>query len=444
MKTKFAVLALGIMMITGGVFAQNTGKKFGSDPDACTRNYSIYKEFYKQKNYKDALPAWNKTIEICPEFNRGVWSDGEKMFKYKIENSEDQVKKEELIDSLLWVYDQRIKYFGTDPRYPEGYILGNKGVSILKYRPSDVQAGYETLAKSIELQKTNSYAAVLLTYMQSSRQLFIDGFIDAEVVLNDYETVMEVVDEVLAKDPSDSDYQTAKENIEIHFTKSGAADCEALTTLYSAKFEEMKSDGDWLKKIANQLRKAGCSDGQLFSDASEALFVINPDSDAAHNLAAMFLNQGDHEQAGEYLEKAISLGQESEELADMYYELALLKFSHFKEYQEARSLARKALEVRPNWGDPYILVGQVYVAAREQVFSDSFKRSTVFWAAVDQFIKAKSKDPEVASKANDLIMQYSKYFPNNEVVFFHTLKEGDPYKVGGWINENTTVRSSKL
>ena len=443
MKTKFVVLALGMILITSGLLAQNQGK-FGSDPDACTRNYSIYKEFYKQKNYKDALPAWNETIEICPKFNRGVWSDGEKMFKYRIDNCEDQVKKEELIDSLLWIYDRRIEYFGTDPRYPEGYILGNKGIAILKYRKGEVQAGYDNLAKSIELQKTNSYAPILLTYMQSSRQLFIDGFIDAEKVLQDYETVMEVIDEVLAKKPNDPEYIKARDNIEIHFTKSGAADCEALTNLYTPKLEEFKSDAEWLRKITSQLRKAGCSDGQLFSDAAEALFVIDPDAVAARNLAAMFLNQEDYEQAGAYLQKAIDLGQESEELADMYYELALLKFNQFKEYQESRALARKAIEVRPNWGNPYLLIGQIYIAAREQVFSDAFDRSTVFWAAVDQFIKAKTMDPEVASKANELINQYSKHFPNNEVVFFHTLKEGDQYTVGGWINENTTVRSSKL
>ncbi len=443
MKTKFVVLTLGIIMVTGGVLAQNSDK-FGSDPDACTKYYSLYKEFYKQKNFKDALPAWNKTIETCPKFNRGIWSDGEKMFKYRIESSTDQVKTEELIDSLMWIYDQRIKFFGTDPRYPEGYILGNKGISLLKYRKTEVQSGYEILGRSIELQKSNSNAAILLTFMQASRQLYIDGFIDAEQVLMDYETAMGVIDDVLSKDSNNSYYLQAKEGIETHFSKSGAADCEALTNLHSAKFEEMKTDVVWLKKMTNQLRKAGCSDGQLFYDAAEALFEIDPDADAAHNLAAMFLNQRDYEQARVYLEKAISLGQDSEELADMYYELALLNFNQFKEYQKARQLARQAIEVRPNWGNPYLLIGRIYIDAREQVFSDPFEQSTVLWAAVDQFIMAKNKDPEVSSKANDLINQFSKYFPNNEVVFFHTLKEGDNYKVGGWINENTTIRSSKL
>jgi hypothetical protein len=89
------------------------------------------------------------------------------------------------------------------------------------------------------------------------------------------------------------------------------------------------------------------------------------------------------------------------------------------------------------------LIGQLYIAAREDVFDNDFDQTTVFWAAIDKFAQAKNVDPEVADKANDLIRQYSKYFPNNELVFFHTLKEGDSYKVGGWINETTTVRSRK-
>ena len=98
------------------------------------------------------------------------------------------------------------------------------------------------------------------------------------------------------------------------------------------------------------------------------MFVLNPDADAAHNLAAMFLSQQDYDQAKMYLEKSIELGQDSEELADMYYELATLNYSHYKEYQTARTLARKAIELRPNWGNPHLLIGQLYVAAREEVF----------------------------------------------------------------------------
>jgi hypothetical protein len=62
---------------------------------------------------------------------------------------------------------------------------------------------------------------------------------------------------------------------------------------------------------------------------------------------------------------------------------------------------------------------------------------------VDKFIQAKMVDPEQSKKANDLINQYSQYFPINEDVFMWTLEDGKKYTVGGWINEQTIVRSRK-
>lgn len=440
-KTKFFAFALGMIFMTGMVMAQDD--KFGSDRALCERSYTLYKEFHRQKNYKDALPHWNTTIRICPKFSYGIWLDGENMFKARIAAAEDLTQKEVLIDSLFWVYDQRVKYFGANTRFPEGYILGNKGVAMLRYRKEDVNSGYETLKKAIELRKNKSKPPVVLTFMQASRQLFVDGLIDAEQVLLDYELVMNVVDANLKAKPNDALFTRAKNGIELHFTKSGAADCDALVSLYEPLFVENQADEDWLKKISRQLRKAGCSDTDLFTATSEALYAVNPDSEAGHNLAVMFMRNEEFDKAADYLEKAIEIGQDSDELGDMYYELAHITFTHHKELRTARSLALKAIETRPSWGDPYLMIGQIYIAAREEIYTDAFERSTVFWAAIDKFTKAKRVDPEVADKANQMIRQYSKHFPNVEKMFFYTLKDGDKYKIGGWINETTTVRSRK-
>lgn len=441
MKTKFIAFAFVMMFAGGMVMAQDD--KFGSDPKLCQRSYTLYKEFHRQKNYKDALPHWTTTISVCPKFSSGIWSDGAKMFKARIKSTEDLVEREVLIDSLMWVYDKRVEYFGTNPRYPEGYILGSKGVAMLFYRKDDVMAGYETLKKAIELRGKASKPPVILTYMQASRQLFVDGLIDPADVLEDYEMVMNVVEANLKDKPNDALYNKAKNGIETHFTKSGAADCDALVDLYQPLFEENRMDEVWLNKISKQLKRAGCTDSELFSATAEALYAVNPDAESGHNLAIMFMRQEEFDKAADYLEKAIEIGQDSDELGDMYYELAHITFSHYKENRAARQLALQAVATRPNWGVPYILIGQIYIQAREEIYTDSFDRSTVFWAAIDKFAKAKRVDPEVADKANDMIRQYSKFFPNNEVVFFHALKDGGSYKIGGWINETTTVRSRK-
>lgn len=443
MKAKILALAIGWTAMAGGLMAQNADK-MGSDPNACAKYQSLYVEFFKQGNYKDAMPWWRLAMETCPRYSKNMYLHGVKMFEDKIEKETDPKKQAVLVDSLLWVYDTRIVYFGDDPRVPKGAILGQKGTAMQKYRKEDYQKGYLILGESIGLMGSQSSAAVILTYMQASQQLFKDGAIDAEKVLSDYETVMDIVDANLKLSPDDEGFKLTKDQVEIYFTNSGAATCDALTKLYTAKFGALKDDIEWLKKVTKQLKKAGCTDTKIFSEAAEAQFKLEPTAEAAHNIAVMFWRREETDRAAEYLQKGIDIGQQSEELADMYYELATLNYSKYKSYQKARTLALKAIEARPNWGKPYMLIGQIYINARQEVFSDTWDQATVFWAAVDKFIKAKSVDPEVADEANTLINTYSEYFPNNEMVFFRTMRDGDSYTVGGWINETTKVRSKKL
>ncbi len=443
MKAKFFALMLGWVGLAAAAYGQGADTKMGSDPNECLKNYSLYFEFYKQENYAEALPWWKKTIAICPAFSKNLWIHGEKMYQSFIDTETNPVHRETLIDTLMWVYDERIKYFGNDPRNPEGYVLGLKGITILRYRKEDYSHAYDYLGESIKQMKMISQAAIVTTYMQCSRQLFLDGVIDAEKVLTDYETSMEIIDLNLRETPGDPGFTMAAETVEQFFSTSGAASCEALINLYSPKFAALKDDVEWLRKITRQLRRADCTDSRIFSDASEQLFRLEPDADAAHNLAAFFMRQADYEKAAQYLKQSIAIGEGSKELADMYYELAYLKYFHYKDYQESRNLALKAIEARENWGKPYILIGRLYIDARNQISSDEFEQSTVFWAAVDKFIKAKSVDPEVNDEANQLINSYSQYFPNNEVIFFRTMRDGDTYRVGGWINETTKVRARK-
>lgn len=443
MKAKILALAMGWMAMAGSLLAQNTDK-MGSDPNACAKYVSLYQEFHKQGNYKDAMPWWLLAVQTCPKYSKNLYIHGVKMFESKIENETDPKKQSVLIDSLLWVYDLRIANFGDDPRSPKGYVLGAKGVAMQKYRKEEYQKSYDVLGESIKLMGTASEARVILTYMQASQQLFKDGVIDAEKVLSDYETVMDIVDANLKLNPDDENFKLTKDQVEAYFTNSGAATCEALTKLFTAKFAALKDDPEWLKKVTKQLKKSGCTDTKLFFEAAEALFQIQPTAEAAHNIAFMYLRKEESDKAAQYLQKGIDIGQQSEELADMYYELGTIEYSRLKNYQKARSLALKAIEARPNWGKPYLLIGQIYVAARQEVFSDPWDQATVFWVAVDKFIKAKAVDPEVTDEANNLINTYSDYFPNNEMVFFRTMHDGDTYTVGGWINETTKVRSKKL
>ena len=104
----------------------------------------------------------------------------------------------------------------------------------------------------------------------------------------------------------------------------------------------------------------------------------------------------------------------------------------------------------PNQGRCYILIGCCYAAAKPYTEADypaakaAILNKTVFWAAVDQFNKAKQVDPSCASDADKLIAAYSKYYPTKEEIFdLPGELGGSTYIVGGWINEKTLCRPAK-
>jgi len=439
------ILLISVILLSGLIIhsSAQTSDKYGSDRDLCLRNYSLYKGYFKNGGFKDAKIFWQEMVRICPGYSTGVWSDGEKIFKEALDNTDDPVRRVELIDSLIWTYDQRIKYFGEDLRYPKGYILGKKGIALLDYEVQPLSGGYQTLKESVELQGNDSYAAVILSLMKATKSMFSSGQIDAREVINNYSICNGIAEANLVKSPGDNNFKVAREGIEHYLISSGAADCSTLVDVFSVQFVNNKKNSEWLKKVSGLLKASGCSETEFYRMTIEAVFVIEPSAESAHEIANMYFTNGNYEKAVEYLAKGVEIGSNTEEKADMFYELAYIHYVRMKDYQHARMYARKASELRPNWGDPYILIGKMYIDDRKSVSGDNFEQSAVFWAAVDQFIKAKQMDPEQSQKANELIYQYSQYFPINEDVFMYTLKDGQEYKVGGWINEETTVRSRK-
>lgn len=158
------------------------------------------------------------------------------------------------------------------------------------------------------------------------------------------------------------------------------------------------------------------------------------------DLPRYFLKKEDYDKAADYYKEAIEVETDPEKKADYLYQLAYITNTKMQDPKTARTLANQAIELNPAWGDPYILIGDVY-ASSKSCFEDDFEQSTIYWAAVDKFQKAKAVDSEVSEKASERIETYSKYFPDAETIFFYSLKEGDNYTVGCWINENTKVRS---
>jgi tetratricopeptide (TPR) repeat protein len=118
-------------------------------------------------------------------------------------------------------------------------------------------------------------------------------------------------------------------------------------------------------------------------------------------------------------------------------------FMSLQKNEKARAIARKAANLNPKAGKPYIIIGDLYASTANDCGNDELTRKVAYWAAVDQYKKARSVEPNIATSMNKRISSYQKYFPTTELLFFYNLHEGDEYTVECWINEITTVRAAK-
>jgi len=410
---------------------------------------SLYDQFYKQDNFDSALPHWKNLFRQYPKSTLNIYIHGVKMYEKYIEEATTLEKKNEYIKELMKVYDQRIKYFGE-----KGYVLGRKAASWLKYKLDNDRAqdngdlketlkkGYDWLNESVTERGNETELPVLVLLMQTSRSLFKLGDLPKETVVKNYDktnSILNSIRENTTEAETIKNVNDVQAYIEDIFGTSGAADCEALISIFTPQYQENINDVEFIKNMLRRLGGAKCEESPLFSEATERLYELEPSAEAAFNMARRFLKRDDAERAKNYYQQAMEQETDKELLAKYYYEYALFIYAKENALQEARSYARRALDINPDYCEALMLIGNIYVAASRSYGSDDFEKSTVFWLAVDYYERARS-NPDCAVDASKEASNYRRYFPNKEEAFFRSLQEGQTYKVGGWINENTKVR----
>lgn len=451
-----AILFITVLTV-GNVFGQkkqaHEDPKYGVDSASrmeCVKNMSLYYEFFKQKNYTDAVVSWRKVYNNCPKASLNTYKRGVKIYKNLYNASKDATEKSALIDTLMMIYDQRIAHYGK-----EGIVLGYKGVDLYTYRKKEAALEVsEMLNKACALGKGKTKSAVVSMFMQSTVDAFKKDEVDNNTVIDAFTLSMETLDlaveynnKLVAKGGKYeasgkkelANIEKARANVDALFAESGAANCDALADIFAPKYEENAEDIEWLKKVTKLLNKYDCTDKEIFAQTAEQLNKLEPSAEAAHNLARLFLKKEDFDKAATYYEEATNLQEDDVTKALYFYEWSTLAMAQ-ENYPKVRSLSRKALEFNPADGRPYLMIGRAYASVKG-LGAEPVEHRAVYWVAVDKFYQAKKVDPSIADQADQFIGTYNQHYPNLEEFFMATNKtEGDTYTVGGWINESTKVR----
>jgi len=435
----FILSALMLLFLIPVHSQDSKGTRYASDEDSinCGRYLSAYRGFFRLKLYEDVYDSWWYVVNNCPAASEKMYVDGVTMYRYFIDGSPYGPERENLIDTLMLIYDLRMEYFGG-----EGNVLGRKGRDLLTYRGEDIEAvqqAYGMLKKSIDLQGLESPETAMLYYISAGIGLNKKEKIDENQIIGDYLKVIGIMDQQEKRGPR---WERARASIDDLILREDILSCEALNTYYETLFESNNNHEAFLKKLINIYTISGCDRSDFFVLASENLYKIEPGSESAYNLAILFITRNDFEMAAVYLKEAAE-GEniDMETRAERYYELAVVSNAN-KDYCKAIEYAREAIKLKSDYGKAYILLGDAFIASRKSL-GDDFQQRTAFWAATDKYMKASSVDPTLSEECKQKLDDYTAQFPNNEEVFFRDMKDGDSYLVGGCINENTTVRSRK-
>lgn len=484
MKMKrFVILAIMLGMVVS-VSAQNgaSESKYGADSVNCVAKLSIYREFYKQwqavqfdRNAvnPEMITAWREVFLTCPRCSQNIYLNGEKIMDYYIRTNPQE--KDAYIDTIIMLMDSRAEYFPVDPQTGASQvanIMGRKGMLIYNYNPSRYEEAYNVLKDAMALDPSQLQGAYLDAYFKATIDMVRNGKEESMTIINVYQELNEAIDaniktlaeqeitltegraaaeaagetdamanldrQIERNERSLNAQRVVKNNIDNLFQPY--ASCEDLIRVFSAKMAENPGDINLLKRITTILDKKECTDSELFLEASRNLYELEPSPEAAYNIGVKEFKNRRFTEAARYFEQAIA-SENNDRVYRAYRNLAFC-YQNVGSFSRARDAARRAAQVDPTSGEPYLIIAQIYAESSRQ-FSGEIESKAVFWAAVDKCQRAKQVDPSIADRANSFIGIYSQHFPSRETIFFNDLTEGSSYTVGGWINETTTIRAAR-
>lgn len=408
-------------------------------------NYSLYTEFYKQEDYKSALPYWKFIYKTYPKSTANIYVHGLKMYEDMMQQALGVDTKVQYLDTLMQIFDKRMKYMDNVDE-----LLGRKAAkyleTIIKLDLSEtdyiekLKTGYGFAEKSIAQTGNNTEPAVLVLYMQCTKILFSYDEFERSTVFDNYEKTMNIIDAQMKNDDLKDKASAALPLIETLIESSGALDCAGLVEFYTPKYNATPDDVELISKILRMFRREEC-DNEFSVKLSEKLYILQPTPEAAFNMARSFLKKEDYAKAFDYYKEAYTNETDPALKATYYYEAAGLSLQQGL-LKQARDLAKEAVKVKTDYCEAYMLLGEIYAQASKGFSDDDFQRSTVFWVASDYFQKA-AQFANCKENAVNKVNFYSNYFPGTEDIFYQGLTAGNSHVVEGWINETTKVRAKK-
>ncbi len=435
--TNISMLVVVQLLLLSSLSAVGQDDKFGAEPDKCKENISLYREYYKQKNYQDALMGWRWAFANCPAATKNIVINGPKIIEFQIEkNKENAELKKAYLDTLWMVYDKRIELYPDD----KGYALGRKGMDQYEYVGDDYTVPYNTLSEAFDADKLETDPYVLMRLYMAAMRRLVDEQMEMDALYDLYDEISTALEHQRQNGPDEKaskKIEKGQQVVDQNFER--IAKEEQYISLMQPKVDAEPNNADLLEKVTSMMVKRDWLNSQFYLETSEKLYKLKPSTVAAYNLYEGHAKKGNNGQAAKFLNESIDSETDMEAKADKLLKLAKL-YGADKKYSSARTKAQEAANVKAGWGEPLLYIGDLYMSTSNSCGDDACTKKYGFWAATDMYARAKSVDSSIAEAASKKLNAAKKYYPIAKDCFFIGVKAGDKVKVGGWIGVETTAR----
>ncbi len=380
--------------------------------------YSLFSEYYKNKDYQSAVPYGWQVLQMNPEkFSKYIYYKMEDALWYLHDSSDIAPEtKEAIADTMNYLYNLAEKY-NPDSK---GYFQVRKAFveqEWLKVPADSVIADYELAFKYNP--GLDSY------YYNMLGQLYKANASDS----NDYKTkAIDLYTKLSDKEPNNPQWPQELEGL--------VENIDELVALTKKNWENDKENPEKAWKYASTAMKAN-----NFQEAVVPLeFLVNQSPESVNywtQLAQAYQKTDQLNKAEDAYKKLIQIDPQNK---NHYLNLGLV-YKDKGQLSAARTQFQKANDVGNGWAQAVYYEGLLYEQAARNCTFD-FDAKVAYQIAVDTYRKALSIDPNF-SQARERINALSDSVPTQEDYFFRKYKSGQTVSPSGdcysWIGKSVTV-----
>lgn len=430
-----------------------------ANKDQAIEDYVLCKDQIKKKNYEAAFPLWEKVYANSPAADGRrnlVFMWGVEIYNDKFKKATDPAEKKKHVDRVMELYDELSECYPKE----KGFVYGRKAFDMFYNYPdfATQQEKYDLFKKSIDTEGMKTQPFVLNPFVSLVREQY-----EAKAIsMGEAQKYAKLIQDIL-----DNGLKTASGNVLENFkivdsytpfrlaefeSVKGFYDCNYYKNKYLQEYEENKGDCEVIIDVYSTLRWGNCPEVDAKLTEMNAAYdancvekvVVSPGNPTPPPSSGPscndYLRGGEYQKAVDCYKERYNSSSDSGKKAKYAYAIASIYYSKFKKFSEARSWAEKASSHDSSWGKPYLLIGDMYASSGPLCGPGrGWDSQVVIWPAMDMWEKAK-RDPDTAAKAQKKINQYSQYLPDKEQCFLRSKSTGDAFKVGCWIQRNTSCR----